>query len=170
MLEGLKFEEGNLFRLYTRFHYYDRYVDIVGLLPETSTKTEEEAKSSIWELEGLELELSMAMDPESFAAKVLNPKKRKPDPETDGEGLPQHPTAKRNLMEPPRHRRVLYQQVHQHPRNHQQWTWRHHRNHIVCRHQESSLKFLMLDQRILQYRLEKVQMQSVKKSLTRSDS
>ena len=37
----------------------------------------------------------MALDPESFAAKVLNPKKRKPDPETTGSGLPQNPTAKR---------------------------------------------------------------------------
>ena len=33
--------------------------------------------------------------PKSFAAKVLNPKKRKPDPETAGENLPQNPVAKR---------------------------------------------------------------------------
>ena len=33
-----------------RFHDYDKYVDIVALLPETSTREEEEAKSSIWEL------------------------------------------------------------------------------------------------------------------------
>ena len=78
-----------------RFHYYDNYIDIVGYLPETSTRAEEEAKCSMWELEGLELELSLAKGPESFASRVLNPKKRKPDPETDGEGLPQHPTAKR---------------------------------------------------------------------------
>ena len=37
----------------------------------------------------------MAMDPESFAAKAMNPKKRKPDPETEGEGISRHPTAKR---------------------------------------------------------------------------
>ena len=58
-------------------------------------RAEEEAKSTLWELDELDLELSMAMDPESFVSKVLNPKKRKPDPETDGEGLPQHPAAKR---------------------------------------------------------------------------
>ena len=34
-----------------RFHYYDKYVDIVGFLPEVSTRKEEEQKSSIWELE-----------------------------------------------------------------------------------------------------------------------
>ena len=48
-----------------------------------------------WEIEGLELELYMAMDPESFAAKAMNPKKRKPDPETEGEGISSHPSAKR---------------------------------------------------------------------------
>ena len=37
----------------------------------------------------------MAMDPESFAAKAMNPKKRKPDPETEGEGTSTHPAAKR---------------------------------------------------------------------------
>ena len=37
----------------------------------------------------------MAMDPESFAAKAMNPKKRKPDPETEGEGISSHPAAKR---------------------------------------------------------------------------
>ena len=37
----------------------------------------------------------MAMDPESFAAKAMNPKKRKPDPETEGEGSSSHPAAKR---------------------------------------------------------------------------
>ena len=37
----------------------------------------------------------MAMDPESFAAKAMNPKKRKPDPGTEGEGVSRHPTAKR---------------------------------------------------------------------------
>ena len=63
-----------------RFHYYDKYKDIVGDLPEVSTREKEEAKSTIWEIEGLELELYMAMDPESFAAKAMNPKKRKPDP------------------------------------------------------------------------------------------
>ena len=78
-----------------RFHYYDKYVDVVGLLPEISTREKEEAKSSVWELEGIELELFMAMDPESFAAKAMNPKKRKPDPETEGEGITRHPTAKR---------------------------------------------------------------------------
>ena len=78
-----------------RFYYYDVYVDTADELPETSTREAEEAKISIWELEGLELELSMALDPESFAAKVLNPKKRKLDPETTGSGLPQNPTAKR---------------------------------------------------------------------------
>ena len=35
------------------------------------------------------------MDPESFAAKAMNPKKRKPDPETECEGISRHPTAKR---------------------------------------------------------------------------
>ena len=78
-----------------RFHYYDKYNDIVGDLPHVSSRENEEAKSSIWEIEGLELELDMAMDPESFAAKAMNPKKRKPDPETEGEGLPPHPSAKR---------------------------------------------------------------------------
>ena len=39
--------------------------------------------------------MSMAMDPESFAAKALTPKKRKPDPETEGEGISRHPIAKR---------------------------------------------------------------------------
>ena len=47
------------------------------------------------EIEGLELELCMAMDPESFAAKAMNPKKRKPDPEIEGEGSSSHPAAKR---------------------------------------------------------------------------
>ena len=78
-----------------RFHYYDKYKDIVGDLPEVSTREKEEAKSTIWEIEGLELELYMAMDPESFAAKAMNPKKRKPDPETEGEGVSSHPSAKR---------------------------------------------------------------------------
>ena len=78
-----------------RFHYYDKYVDTADELPETSTREAEEAKSSVWEIEGLELDLSMALDPESFAAKVLSPKKRKPDPEPTGEGPPQNPTAKR---------------------------------------------------------------------------
>ena len=55
----------------------------------------EEAKSTIWEIEGLELELYMAMDPESFAAKAMNPKKRKPDPEPESEGISSHPSAKR---------------------------------------------------------------------------
>ena len=32
---------------------------------------------------------------ESFAAKAMNPKKRKPDPETEGEGISAHPSAKR---------------------------------------------------------------------------
>ena len=35
------------------------------------------------------------MDPESFAAKAMNPKKRKPNPETEGEGISSHPSAKR---------------------------------------------------------------------------
>ena len=78
-----------------RFHYYDKFVDVVELLPDSSTKDQEEAKSTIWEIEGLELELCMAMDPESFAAKAMNPKKRKPDPETEGEGSSSHPAAKR---------------------------------------------------------------------------
>ena len=55
-----------------RFRYYDNYIDIVGHLPETSTRAEEEAKSSMWELDELELELSMAMDPESFASRVVD--------------------------------------------------------------------------------------------------
>ena len=37
----------------------------------------------------------MAMDPESYISKVMNPKKRKSDPEIDGEGPPPHPAAKR---------------------------------------------------------------------------
>ena len=78
-----------------RFHYYDNFVDVVELLPDVSTKEQEEAKSTLWEIEGLELELCMAMDPESFAAKAMNPKKRKPDPETEGEGSSSHPAAKR---------------------------------------------------------------------------
>ena len=78
-----------------RFHYYDKCNDIVGDLPHVSSREKEEAKSSIWEIEGLELELYMAMDPESFDAKAMNPKKRKPDPETEGEGLSSHPSAKR---------------------------------------------------------------------------
>ena len=78
-----------------RFHYYDKYVDIVGFLPEVSSRKEEEEKCTIWELEEQDLELFMAMDPESFAAKAMNPKKRKPDPETEGEGVSRHPTAKR---------------------------------------------------------------------------
>ena len=78
-----------------RFHYYDKYNDIVGDLPHVSTREKEEAKSTIWEIEGLELELYMAMDPESFAAKAMNPKKRKPDPETEGKGISSHPSAKR---------------------------------------------------------------------------
>ena len=130
-----------------RFHYYDKYVDIVALLPETSTREEEEAKSSIWELEGLELELFMAMDPESLAAKAMNPKKRKPDPETDGEGISRHPTA---------------QQVHQHPRNHQPWNWKLQVSRILDRHQDS-LKLLMHDQHTLQSQLEKGLMLNVKK-------
>ena len=78
-----------------RFHYYDAFKDTVEDLPDASTKEQEEAKSTIWEIEGLELELCMAMDPESFAAKAMNPKKRKPDPETEGEGISTHPAAKR---------------------------------------------------------------------------
>ena len=78
-----------------RFHYYDKFMDIMELLPDASTKDQEEAKSTLWEIEGLELELCMAMDPESFAAKAMNPKKRKPDPETEGEGSSSHPAAKR---------------------------------------------------------------------------
>ena len=78
-----------------RFHYYDKFTDVVGLLPDASTRDQEEAKSTLWEIEGLELELCMAMDPESFAAKAMNPKKRKPDPETEGEGSSSHPAAKR---------------------------------------------------------------------------
>ena len=79
----------------SRFHYYDAFKDTVEDLPDASTKEQEEAKSTIWEIEGLELELCMAMDPESFAAKAMNPKKRKPDPETEGEGISSHPAAKR---------------------------------------------------------------------------
>ena len=78
-----------------RFHYYDSFKDTVGNLPEASTRDQEEAKSTLWEIEGLELELCMAMDPESYAAKAINPKKRKPDPETEGEGISSHPAAKR---------------------------------------------------------------------------
>ena len=78
-----------------RFHYCDKYEDIVGFLPEISSRKEEEAKGTIWELEEQDLELSMAMDPESFAANAMNPKKRKPDPETEAEGVSRHPTAKR---------------------------------------------------------------------------
>ena len=78
-----------------RFHYYDAFKDTVEDLPDVSTRDQEEAKSTLWEIEGLELELCMAMDPESFAAKALNPKKRKPDPETEGEGISSHPAAKR---------------------------------------------------------------------------
>ena len=78
-----------------RFHYYDQYVDIVGFLPEKPSRKDEEAKVAIWELEEQDLELSMAMDPESFAAKAMNPKKRKPDPETEGEDVSRHPIAKR---------------------------------------------------------------------------
>ena len=70
-------------------------MDTADDLPEVSTRETEEAKISTWELDGLELELSVAMDPESFAAKVLNPKKRKPDSDTGGSGLPENPTAKR---------------------------------------------------------------------------
>ena len=78
-----------------RFHYYDAFKDTIEDLPDASTKELEEAKSTLWEIEGLELELCMAMDPESFAAKAMNPKKRKPDPETEGEGASTHPAAKR---------------------------------------------------------------------------
>ena len=78
-----------------RFHYYDSFKDIIYELPDASTRDQEEAKSALWEIEGLELELCMAMDPESFAAKAMNPKKRKPDPEMDGEGSSSHPAAKR---------------------------------------------------------------------------
>ena len=78
-----------------RFHYYDKFKDTVEELPDVSTRDQEEAKSTLWEIEGLELELCMAMDPESFAAKAMNPKKRKPDPETEGEGSSSHPAAKR---------------------------------------------------------------------------
>ena len=78
-----------------RFHYYDKYIDIVDGLPEVSTREKEEAKSSIWEIDGLELELYMAMDPESFAAKAMNPKKRKSDLEPESEGISSHPSAKR---------------------------------------------------------------------------
>ena len=31
-----------------RFHYYDNYVDVVGLLPDSSTRDQEEAKSTLW--------------------------------------------------------------------------------------------------------------------------
>ena len=78
-----------------RFHYYDKFIDIVDDLPDVSTRDQEEAKSTLWEIEGLELELCMAMDPESFAAKAINPKKRKPDPESEGEGIPSHPATRR---------------------------------------------------------------------------
>ena len=86
-------EEGVIFD--KRFHYYDKFQDVVELLPDVSTRDQEEAKSTLWEIEGLELELCMAMGPESFAAKAMNPKKRKPDPETEGEGSSSHPAAKR---------------------------------------------------------------------------
>ena len=78
-----------------RFHYYDKLKDIIEDLPDASTKEQEEAKSTLWEIDGLDLELCMAMDPESFAAKAMNPKKRKPTPETEGEGASPHPAAKR---------------------------------------------------------------------------
>ena len=78
-----------------RFHYYDKFTDTVEDLPDVSTRDQEEAKSTLWEIEGLELELCMAMDPESFAAKAINPKKRKPEPETEGEGISSYPAAKR---------------------------------------------------------------------------
>ena len=71
-----------------RFHYYDAFKDTVEDLPDVSTREQEEAKSTLWEIEGLELELCMAMDPESFAAKAMNPKKRKPDPETETSDSP----------------------------------------------------------------------------------
>ena len=105
-----------------RFHYYDTFIDIVGTLPDVSTRDQEEAKSTLWEIEGLELELCMAMDPESFAAKAMNPKKRKPDPETEGEGSSSHPAAKRipGVTETPKASTLL--RVHQHPRIHNQWT------------------------------------------------
>ena len=78
-----------------RFHYYDKLKDIIEDLPDASTKEQEEAKSTLWEIDGLDLELCMAMDPESFAAKAMNPKKRKPTPETEGEGASPHPATKR---------------------------------------------------------------------------
>ena len=78
-----------------RFHYCDAFKDTVEDLPDVSTREQEEAKSTLWEIDGLELELCMALDPESFAAKAMNPKKRKPDAETEGEGISSHPAAKR---------------------------------------------------------------------------
>ena len=44
-----------------RFHYYDAFKDTVEDLPDASTREQEEAKSTLWEIEGLELELCMAM-------------------------------------------------------------------------------------------------------------
>ena len=56
----------------TRFYYYVQYREIADDLLEPSTREVEEGKAAIWELEGLDLELAMAMDPESFAAKAMS--------------------------------------------------------------------------------------------------
>ena len=49
-------------------------------------KTERSAESN-WELEGEDLELGMALDPVSYAAKLMQ-MKRKPDPSLEGEKPP----------------------------------------------------------------------------------
>ena len=99
-----------------RFYYYVDYVDTADDLPDTSTKETEEAKSSIWETEGLEFELSMALDPESFAAKVLNLRKGSPTPKQRVTVLliQLRNASPMDLLKP---QGALHQQVHQHHRN-----------------------------------------------------
>ena len=64
----------------TRFYYYDHYIEIADDLLDPSTGEVEEGKAAIWELK----DLAMAMDPESFAAKAMQPKKRKRESDKKG--------------------------------------------------------------------------------------
>ena len=115
ILEELKFEEGNLFQLWynllgpkERFFWHTfmkkaqqkieyRWDDFMADTKDGKIQ-EDEAYEPVGKFDPRFYyydKPQQVFGIGSFAAKVLNPKKRKPESETTGEGLPQNPTAKR---------------------------------------------------------------------------
>ena len=65
----------------TRFFYYDSYVMISESLLHSTDRSKEETKCMEWAIEEEDLEPGLALDPNSFAAKALQRKRKEPPTE-----------------------------------------------------------------------------------------